>query len=224
MLILTDLLTQPTGLNVYLAAGLLYFTSFFTIINPIGVMPVFMTMTAPLELKERRRTAYKAALTAFITLMIFAFSGQIMFRFFGISVNGFRIVGGIIFFIMGYEMLQARLSRIKIDRKDVKEYVDDISITPLGIPMIAGPGAITNSIVLMEDCQDVKYQALLLFVIFFTMLVTLLVLLGAARITKVLGDTGTKILTKLMGLIVMVIAVEFFLAGITPIIESFIRK
>jgi multiple antibiotic resistance protein len=156
--------------------------------------------------------------------MIFAFSGQLMFRFFGISVNAFRIVGGIIFFIMGYEMLQSRLSAIKIDRKDVREYVDDISITPLGIPMIAGPGAITNSIVLMEDCQTVSYQALLLFTIFITMVITLAILLGAARIIRLLGDTGTKILTKLMGLIVMVIAVEFFLAGVTPIIESFIQK
>ena len=142
-------------------AFILYFTSFFTIINPIGSMPVFLTMTASLNQKARTRTALKAVFTAFITLMIFAFGGQLMFNFFGISVNAFRIVGGIIFFVMGYEMLQARLSRIKITDQEVKEYVDDISVTPLGIPMIAGPGAITNAIVLMEDASDVQRKLVL---------------------------------------------------------------
>ena len=137
--------------------AVLYFTSFFAIINPLGVMPVFMTMTADLTDKQRKKTALKAVFTAFITLLLFAFSGQLMFRFFGISVDGFRVVGGIIFFIMGFDLLQARISKIKMDEEMVKKYVDDISVTPLGIPIIAGPGAITNAIVLMEDSAHLSY-------------------------------------------------------------------
>ncbi len=201
--------------------ALLYFASFFTLINPFGSMPVFLTMTSKLSKKERTKTAIKAILTAFITLMIFAFAGQMLFDFFGISVNSFRVVGGIIFFIMGYDMLNARFSSFKsIPQENVKTYVDDISVTPLGIPMIAGPGAITNSIVLMEDSTDFVLKTLLIGTIVFTMILTLLIYLGGSRIIKFLGETGNKIMLKLMGLIVMVIAVEFFFAGLGPILRG----
>ena len=204
-----------------LTVALLYFASFFSLINPLGSMPVFLTMTSNLNKKERSRTAIKAVLTAFITLMIFAFGGQMLFQFFGISVDSFRVVGGIIFFMMGYDMLNARLSSLKnLNHDEVKDYVDDISITPLGIPMIAGPGAITNSIVLMQDSETFTMKLVLIAVIVFTMLLTLAIYIGGSTIVKFLGETGNKIMLKLMGLIVMVIAVEFFFAGLTPILRN----
>ncbi len=183
-------------------------------------MPVFMTMTAGLDDQARKKTARKASLVAFLTLVAFAFSGQLMFEFFGISVNSFRIVGGIIFFMVGWDMLQARLSKTKVSGNEVKEYVNDISITPLAIPMICGPGAITNAIVLMEDAKDFTSQALLIGIIFLIRLITFIVLWGSTKISKVLGDTGNKILMRLMGLIVMVIAVEFFFSGLKPILQD----
>lgn len=207
-----------------LTVALLYFTSFFSLINPLGSMPVFLTMTGNLNKKARTRTAIKAVLTAFLTLMIFAFGGQMLFQFFGISVDSFRMVGGIIFFMMGYDMLNARLSSLKdLNQVQVKEYVDDISITPLGIPMIAGPGAITNSIVLMQDSPTITLKLVLVGSILLTMILTIIIYLGGSTITKVLGDTGNKIMLKLMGLIVMVIAVEFFFAGLTPILRNILH-
>ncbi len=203
--------------------ALLYFTSFFAIINPLGVMPVFMTMTADISEKQRKRTATKAVFTAFIILMLFAFAGQLLFKFFGISANGFRIVGGIIFFIMGYDLLQARISKIKMDDEMVKKYVDDISITPLGIPIIAGPGAITNSIVLMEDSTNFEVKLVLILTIILTLFITWLVLLSSGKLLNVIGPTGNKIMMKLMGLIMMVIAVEFFFAGLRPILIDILR-
>ena len=204
--------------------ALLYFTSFFSLINPLGSMPVFLTMTGNLTKKERARTAVKAVITAFVTLMLFAFGGQMLFKFFGISVDSFRVVGGIIFFMMGYDMLNARLSSMKnLSQDQVKEYVDDISVTPLGIPMIAGPGAITNSIVLMQDSETFAMKIVLVGTIVFTMILTLVIYLGGSTITKFLGETGNKIMLKLMGLIVMVIAVEFFFAGLTPIIRNILN-
>jgi multiple antibiotic resistance protein len=204
--------------------ALLYFTSFFSLINPLGSMPVFLTMTGNLTKKERARTAIKAVITAFVTLMLFAFGGQMLFKFFGISVDSFRVVGGIIFFMMGYDMLNARLSSMKnLSQDQVKEYVDDISVTPLGIPMIAGPGAITNSIVLMQDSETFAMKIVLVGTIVFTMILTLVIYLGGSTITKFLGETGNKIMLKLMGLIVMVIAVEFFFAGLTPIIRNILN-
>ncbi|PKP48772.1 MAG: antibiotic resistance protein MarC [Bacteroidetes bacterium HGW-Bacteroidetes-11] len=200
--------------------ALLFFTSFFAIINPLGVMPVFMTMTADISEKQRKKTALKAVFTAFFILLLFAFGGQLLFKFFGISANGFRIVGGVIFFIMGFDMLHARISKIKMDDDMVKKYVDDISVTPLAIPMIAGPGAITNSIVLMEDSHSFQLKMILILSIVVTLLITYIVLLGAGKIIRLLGETGNKILMKLMGLIMMVIAVEFFFAGLRPIVQS----
>ena len=84
------------------------------------------------------------------------FSGQLLFNFFGISVNSFRVVGGVIFFLMGMDMLQARLGKVKLKESEIKTYVNDISVTPLAIPMICGPGALTNAIVMMEDANSVE--------------------------------------------------------------------
>ncbi len=198
--------------------GLLSFTSFFTLINPLGSMPVFMTMTAELEQEHRVKTAQKAIIVSFLTILIFAFSGQLLFNFFCISVNSFRIVGGVIFFIMGMDMLQARIGRVRIKDSEIKTYVNDISITPLAIPMICGPGAITNAIVLMEDATSVGLKVVLIFSLVLVMLISYLIYYSSSRIIKFLGETGNNVMMRLMGLIVMVIAVEFFFSGLKPII------
>lgn len=205
------------------AFALLCFTSFFTILNPLGVMPVFMTMTAELDSAAKTKTARKAALTSFITMLTFAFTGKLLFQFFNISVDSFRVVGGIIFFSMGYEMLQARLSRMKVSEEDVKHYVTDISVTPPAIPMICGPGAITNSIVLMESAQSIEKKAVLIAVMALVNLIVFLVLWSSSGISKALGETGNKILLRLMGLIMMVIAVEFFFSGLRPILQKIFK-
>tara|TARA_R110002049_G_scaffold196443_2_gene365494 strand:- start:3135 stop:3719 length:585 start_codon:yes stop_codon:yes gene_type:complete len=192
--------------------------------NPLGIMPVFLTMTGQLEQKQRTKTALKAVIVAFLSLVLFAFSGQVLFNFFGISVNSFRVVGGIIFFMMGYDMLQARLTKIKVNKSEISEYVDDISVTPLAIPMICGPGAITNAIVLMEDAVQFENKAILIGTMLLICIIIFLVLWGATQITKLLGTTGNKILMRLMGLIVMVIAVEFFFSGLKPILIDILRS
>ncbi|MCW8092379.1 MarC family protein [Alteromonas sp. ASW11-130] len=198
--------------------ALLCFTSFFTLINPLGVMPIFMTLTSELSAQQRIKTARKALVVSFITISCFALGGQLLFAFFHISVDSFRIVGGIIFLIMGMDMLQARLSRVKVGKDDVKSYVEDISVTPLAIPMICGPGALTNAIVLMDDAFDLQRQIILFSVVFLVLFITYWVLYFASALIKLLGDTGIKVMMRLMGLIIMVIAVEFIIAGIKPII------
>lgn len=210
-------------MNEIIAFGVLSFTSFFTLINPLGTMPIFMTMTAELDDEHRTKTARKASIVSFITIVIFAFSGQLLFNFFGISVNSFRIVGGVIFFLMGMDMLQARLGKVKVKESEVKSYVDDISITPLAIPMICGPGAMTNAIVMMEDANSIEKKMTLIVSVFLVMLLTYIILYSSSRIIKILGQTGINVMMRLMGLIVMVIAVEFFFAGLKPIIMEIIK-
>lgn len=210
-------------MNELTTYGLLCLTSFFTLINPIGTMPIFMTMTSELDVANRNHTAKKASLVAFATILLFAFSGQLLFKFFGISVNSFKIVGGVIFFIMGMDMLQARLSQVKIKDSEIKSYVNDISITPLAIPMICGPGAITNSIVLMEKATTPEMKIILIASISVVVLLTYFILLSSSKIIKLLGETGNNVLMRLMGLIVMVIAVEFFFSGLKPIMIDMLK-
>ena len=132
-------------METLLPFALLCFTSFFTLTNPLGTMPVFLTMTHGMTDKERRAIVRRATIVSFLTLMVFVFAGQLLFKFFGISTNGFRIAGGVIIFKIGFDMLQARYTPMKLKDEEIKTYADDISITPLAIPMLCGPGAIANA-------------------------------------------------------------------------------
>lgn len=203
--------------------ALLSFISLFTMVNPLGVIPVFTSLTASLSPQESRRAAWRSTLTAFAILLAFALTGHWIFVFFGISVNSLRIVGGVIFFLMGYEMLQARLTRTKYDDETTHQYISDIAITPLGIPVICGPGAITSAILLMDQAETLEQKSLVLGAIAAVLLITLLFMLSGKQITRVLGENGNKVMLRLMGLIVMVIAVEFFFNGLRPILREILK-
>lgn len=209
-------------MNELFSFGLLCLTSFFTLINPISIMTIFITMTSQMDAAHRNRTARKASFAALITLLVFAFSGQLLFRFFGISVDSFRVVGGVIFFLIGMDMLQARLTKTKVSDSEIKSYVNDISITPLAIPMICGPGAITNGIVLMEDATTIGKKIVFAAAVLAVITLTYLILLSSSKIVKILGETGINVMMRLMGLILMVIAVEFLFAGLRPFLISVI--
>lgn len=121
---------------------------------------------------------------------------------------------------MGMDMLQARLSPSKIKPEEINSYVSDITITPLAIPMICGPGAITNAIVLMEEADTILKTVFLFSSILIISFFTYLILLSSSKIIKIIGQTGINVMMRLMGLIVMVIAVEFFFSGLIPIINQ----
>jgi multiple antibiotic resistance protein len=200
---------------------LLAFSSFFALINPIGVMPVYLSLTAELSGKERFAVATKSVIVAFFVIMLFALSGQFLFRFFGISIHSLRIVGGIVFFLIGMDLLQARLSKVDIKDEELKrKHLTDIAISPLAIPILCGPGAITNAIILMEDAVSYHHQVTLLVAILSVLFITYISLLAAGRIVNYMGDTLNTVLMRLMGLIVMVIAVEFFFAGLRPMLSQ----
>ncbi|WP_020473947.1 MarC family protein [Zavarzinella formosa] len=217
-----------------LAFGVFCFVSLFAMIEPLGTMPMFISMTSSMSPAKQRATARKAVLVAYITLLTFAFTGQLIFRFFGISVESLKVVGGILFFLIGYEMLQAKLSHTHTakEKKPVTTEADadlppepepDISLTPLGIPLIAGPGAIANVIVLWNEAGTVLRKMMVLLAITLVLVLTLLIFLGARRVARFLGDEGNKVLLRLMGLITMVIAVEFFFSGLTPIVRKMLH-
>lgn len=204
--------------------ALLCFTSFFTLTNPLGTMPVFLTMTNGMNDHERKAIVRRATIVSFITLMVFTFSGQFLFKFFGISSNGFRIAGGFIIFKIGFDMLQARYSNAKLKEEEVKTYADDISITPLAIPMLCGPGAIANAIMLMDDASTFTLKGTLIGIIALVYFITFLILQASTRLVRILGETGNNVMMRLMGLILMVIAVECFVSGLKPILIYILRE
>ena len=134
------------------------FTSLFTITSPLSTMPVFLTMTQSLDEKERRAVAIRSTLVACCALLLFVLAGQFLFKFFGISTNGFRIVGGIIIFRIGFDMLQAKYTPMNLRKEEIKEYANDVSVAPLGIPLLCGPGAIANAIVLMQEAHSFEMK------------------------------------------------------------------
>ena len=204
--------------------ALLCFTSFFTLTNPLGTMPVFLTMTNGMNDHERKAIVRRATIVSFITLMVFTFSGQFLFKFFGISSNGFRIAGGFIIFKIGFDMLQARYSNAKLKEEEEKTYADDISITPLAIPMLCGPGAIANAIMLMDDASTLSLKGTLIGIIALVYFITFLILQASTRLVRILGETGNNVMMRLMGLILMVIAVECFVSGLKPILIDILRE
>ncbi len=198
-------------------------TSFFTLTNPLGTMPVLLSMTKGLDYDQRNQIVKRATIISFIILMAFTICGQILFSLFGISANGFRIAAGIIIMKIGYDMLHAQYSNTKLKDEEVKVYANDISITPLSIPMLCGPGAIANGIMLMEDANTWQMKLTLFSSIAIIYVITYLILRASTKLVGILGETGNNVMMRLMGLILMVIAVECFVGGLKPIMIDIIK-
>ena len=204
--------------------ALLCFTSFFTLTNPLGTMPVFLTMTNGMDEKERKHIVKRATIISFIILIAFTFCGQFLFKFFGISTNGFRIAAGIIIMKIGSDMLQARYTNTKLRDEEIKTYADDISVTPLSIPMLCGPGAIANGIILLDDANTWALKGTMVGVIALVYILTYIILRLSTRLVVLMGETGNNVMMRLMGLILMVIAVECFVGGVKPILTDIIHN
>ena len=204
--------------------ALFCFTSLFTITSPFSMMPVFLTMTQNLGERERTAVAKRATVVAGVALLLIALSGRFLFKFFGISTDGFRIAGGFIIFRIGYDMLQAKYTSTKLKDDEIKVYANDVSVTPLGIPMLCGPGSIANAIMLMDDADTFELKTTLAVVIVLVYLTTFFILKGSTRLVKLIGDTGNNVMMRLMGLILMVIAVECFVGGVRPILMDILHS
>ncbi len=200
------------------AFGALCFSSFFTVIDPIAAAPVFASMTKDRSRKEVRRLAVRATLVALVVLLVFAVSGAFLFKLFGITIDAFRIGGGLVFLLLGLPMMSG-----SHESKDMTAEGDDPSVVPLGVPLIGGPGAITTVMLLMGQSKGPLHTAALFAALFAALLATLGVLLVAPVVLAKLGRAGTQLLTKVMGLIVVVIGVQFIVDGVKPIALEIMR-
>src|SRR4051794_39000601 len=196
--------------SVYVRFSLLALSSIFFLVDPFAALPTFLAVTAGADERRRKRIAWKASLTALIFLSLFAIAGQYIFRMFGITLPAFEIAGGIILLLIGLDMLEAKRSPTQESTEETTEAAakDDAGIVPLGIPMLAGPGAITSVMVLVGQAQTRWQMAAILISIFITAAICYLVLGNSDRVARALGDTGVRILVRIMGLLLVALAVQ----------------
>jgi len=194
------------------------FLTLFTIIDPIGGVPFFLSISTGYSEEERKKIALRASLTACLTLLFFLWIGKYLLSFFQISVSSFRIAGGILLFLISMEMLFGKTTQVKTTEKEtlkVKEK-EDVSIVPLGIPYLAGPGAITTTIILGET-STLHTKLGLSLIIFLVLLITYLIFSYSSKISKLLGELGTKAIVRILGLILASIAIEYITTGLKEI-------
>jgi multiple antibiotic resistance protein len=201
--------------------SLLALSSIFFLVDPFAAIPSFLAITESAEPKRRKRMARKAALTCFIVLASFALGGQLIFKMFGITLPAFEIAGGLILLLIGLDMLQAKRSATQEATGDTEEasHKEDAGIVPLGIPMLAGPGAISSVMVLVGQVPSLWHWEMgaILGAIAVTALVSYWVLAGAGRVRQVMGETGIRILVRIMGLLLVALAMQFFVNGLMDV-------
>ena len=195
---------------------LLIFTSVLFIVDPFAAVPSFLAMTARDTPAARRVLARRGAWTAAITLTLFAVGGSLIFKVFGITIGAFKIAGGVLMGLNALDMVQARRSHQRETPIETAEGIakEDIGILPLGVPMLAGPGAISTVMVLALGSKRTATTVALYVAIALTAYVSFLTLSAASLVERRLGQTGMRILTRLMGLVLLAIAAQFIVDGI----------
>jgi len=195
---------------------LLVFTSVLFIVDPFAVIPSFLAMTERDTAALRRAMARRAAWTTAITLTLFALGGSLIFKLFGITIGAFKIAGGVLIGLNALDMVQARRSSQRETPAEKAEGTakEDIGILPLGLPMLAGPGAISTVMVLALGSKSWLTTTALYVSIALTAVISFVTLSAASMLERRLGQTGMRILTRLMGLVLCAIAVQFIIDGI----------
>jgi multiple antibiotic resistance protein len=201
----------------------LIFTSILFIVDPFAVIPTFLAMTVRDSPEQRKVLARRGAWACAVTLIAFALGGSLIFKIFGITIGAFKIAGGVLIGLNALDMVQARPSQQRETPIETAEGIqkDDIGIMPLGVPMLAGPGAISTVMVLALGAKSTAATVTVYVSIVLTALITYWVLSAASIVERRLGQTGMRILTRLMGLVLAAIAVQFIIDGIKLSFQDF---
>ncbi|MDB4941641.1 MAG: multiple antibiotic resistance (MarC)-related protein [Labilithrix sp.] len=197
------------------------FSAVFSVADPLGLVPVYLAMTAGWAPARRRRTAVVASGAMFVTLTLFAAVGPSILHFFGLSLGAFRIAGGCLLFLMAVDMLRAQPALKRTTPEELAEsHHGDIAIFPLAFPMLAGPGAIANAMMQTSRVEAVWEKTAIYIAIGLASVATLIVLLVASFAEKRLGKTGLSVLERVMGLMLAAIAVQFIVDGVGDVLPA----
>ncbi|GAA6207602.1 MarC family protein [Cognatishimia sp. WU-CL00825] len=191
------------------------FATLFVIIDPIGLLPMFIAFTPGASQKQRRSIAIRACIVAFLILSMFAFFGEAVLGFIGISMPAFRIAGGALLFLTALDMLFDRRSKRREDQSDKQvDQVDDPSVFPLAIPLIAGPGSIATVILLSSHTPGVQGTVLILGVALVVLFAVMLFFMAGSLLERALGPIGINVVTRLLGMLLAALSVQFILDGL----------
>jgi multiple antibiotic resistance protein len=200
------------------------FVTLFVIIDPVGVTPMFVSLTANDTAEARRRIAVRGTAIAAVILFAFALGGEPFLRALGIGLPAFRIAGGILLMLLAIDMVMVRHSGLRVtteSEEDECSHRADVSIFPLAIPLIAGPGALTSVVLLMGKAHgDWALQSATLAVLLVVLALMLVCLITASQVVRVLGQTGVNVLTRVFGMITAALAVQFVIDGLLQVWPS----
>ena len=211
-------------INIELQYLVFCLSTLFAVINPLGITPIFVAMTEKYDSETRSKIARKGIITGSMILIVFTLLGSIIFQFYGITVEAFQIMGGVIFFRSGMRMLDAKVGRSRTTESEREEFkdTDEIAISPIGVPLITGPGAITGVVILSGKAPTNFSVLVLLFSVIISMFIFYFILKAGNYIGQKIGIAGMRVIERMMGLILMVIAVQFIINGIETIANSII--
>ena len=210
-------------MNIDLEFFILCFSSLFALVNPIGIVPIFISITEECTSKEKNKIILNSIGFAFFVLISFSLIGDLIFSFYGITIHAFKKAGGIILFKISLDMVESKRSRTKTTPAEEKEAEDkkEVAYTPLGIPLIAGPGSIASIMILYSETNgDINYKVHLFLALACVLLITLLIFRISKYLTKTFGKSGLRIMQRIMGLILMVISIEFIFKGVESIVTK----
>lgn len=215
---------HPHVHDIYLHA-ITVFMGFFAMLNPIGNLPVFLGMVQDFDDKTQKRVAFKAVLVAFVIIATFSILGNLIFRLFGITLPAFQIAGGIIVFLIGYQMLNAKENAIhsqsKEERENMSKVAENMAISPLGIPLLAGPGTISTAMNFVGVEKSVTNVILVVIIFGIMCIITYLLFIFGRGLASKVNPSLIKVVSRIMGLILAVIAVQMLINGIEGTIELF---
>jgi multiple antibiotic resistance protein len=210
-------------LRDFLIFSSMAFSTIFFVVDPIGLIPIFISMTQSDSAEKRVSIARRATIAAGIILVVFAVFGKLIFSAFGITLASFKIAGGILLWFIALDMVRAKQTRVKTTPEEEQEGVEkeDIALIPLAIPMLSGPGSISTVMVLMGQAKSWLYFVPVFVSIFLTCLITYLMLRSAQYLIKYFKQTGLRIIVRIMGMILAAIAVQFVINGVFDAIKMY---
>lgn len=208
-------------MNALLQFALVTLTSVLFIVDPIAAIPTYLVITQDETPDQRRRTAARACIAAAVLMGVFAFAGELIFRLFSITLPAFRIAGGLILWLVAMDMLRGE-RRTQEGPAEIREGLlkEDVALTPLAIPMLAGPGAISTVMVLSAQARSVAQRLVVYGAIALTLAISWLTLRLGERLLTAIGQTGIKVATRIMGLLLAAVAVQFVITGVTEAARS----
>lgn len=191
------------------------FTSIFVIVNPIGGILTFMALTNGMSEAERKHTAHRSVIIACILAIVFAIAGELILRLFNITVDSLRVAGGVLLFLVAIDMLHARTSRESVTPEEIRDASkrEDVSVFPIATPLLTGPGAITTVIIVIRTGKTIELKLITVLAILIIFAISYLIFRSAHRINILLGVTVSLVITRIMGLLLGAIAVDFIATG-----------